>query len=128
MVKEIKFLAKWFPLLAYVLLIFILSSFRLRNSILTEGYGSYVLHIIEFFVLSVLMLRVFYDYSYKFLLAMTFTVLVGYTDEVHQMIVPGRTASIVDLIFDMIGASLVLIFTVKKLQPILMTKSFETFK
>ncbi len=40
----------------------------------------------------------------NFLVAVSLAAFYGVTDEVHQMFVPGRTASIDDLIADTIGA------------------------
>lgn len=113
------FFSKWFPLLAYASLIFTMSSFVLRQTILTVGYGSYLMHALEFFVLTTLFLRVIYPQRYAFLLSILAAVSFGYFDELHQLFVSGRVFSLYDLFFDLLGASIVLIFKNQKLRKLL---------
>ncbi len=42
--------------------------------------------------------------KYVFLLSFVFAAIYGITDELHQLYVPGRAASIGDIIADFIGA------------------------
>ncbi|MBC8235944.1 VanZ family protein, partial [bacterium] len=67
-------------------------------------------HLIEYSLLSFLLLRAFMNSPRRILSndAIFFTVLTaivfGLTDEIHQAFVPGRSSSIVDLVFDSLGA------------------------
>lgn len=67
-------------------------------------------HFIEYGVLSFLLLRAFMNSPRRLLSseAVFFTVLAtaafGLTDEIHQAFVPGRFSSIVDWVFDALGA------------------------
>ena len=67
-------------------------------------------HLIEYSLLSFLLLRAFMNSPQKILSndAIFFTVLApfifGLTDEVHQAFVPGRSSSIADWVFDSLGA------------------------
>ncbi|MFQ6041599.1 MAG: VanZ family protein, partial [Candidatus Poribacteria bacterium] len=69
-----------------------------------------VYHLIEYGLLSFLLLRAFMNSSRKILSsdAVFFTVLstiiFGLTDEIHQAFVPGRSSNIFDWIFDSLGA------------------------
>jgi VanZ family protein len=104
----------WFPVIAYITLIFYLSSLshpeeRLPN-FLFEQLGDKVLHGIEYAVLALLCYRAFRwgagpqarDYAVG--LAIVASSLYGLTDEFHQAYVPLRESSLVDWIADTTGA------------------------
>jgi VanZ family protein len=110
-----RFFSSWFPLLVYLALIFLFSSYSLPATPLTKGSATYLLHAMEFFVLAVLVLRAVYPYRNPFLFAILFAVLFGILDEIHQLFVPGRTFSYYDMFFDAVGACFVLIFKNKRL-------------
>ena len=66
-------------------------------------------HFFEYFVLGVLMARVFeictkYKYSMKIVFSWIISSLYAISDEVHQVFVPGRHGKIGDILLDSIGA------------------------
>jgi VanZ family protein len=104
----------WLPVLAYMALIFYLSSLphpeeQLPN-FLFEKLGDKLLHAIEYSVLAVLCYRAFrrtsgaYTVQYAVVLAIAAASLYGATDEVHQAFVPLRASSFSDWIADTAGA------------------------
>ena len=65
-------------------------------------------HMIEYFILAILIyifLREFYPKDkYLFLLVILLAVFYALTDEIHQLFVPGRYGSIIDVLIDSMGA------------------------
>ena len=98
----------WGPLLAYVVLIFYLSS--LSQIPWAAAYPDYLEHSVEYLGLAVLMARALNNGLTKSVpsrtLLMAFGLCVGYaiSDEIHQMFVPNRFADITDVVSDAIGA------------------------
>jgi VanZ family protein len=103
-----QWLRYWFPVIAYVTLIFYLSSLshpeeRLPN-FLFEQLGDKLLHGIEYAVLALLCYRAFrwaagpQAGEYAVMLAIVATSLYGLTDELHQAYVPLRESSLADWI------------------------------
>jgi VanZ family protein len=104
----------WLPVIAYITVIFYLSSLshpeeRLPH-FLFEQFGDKLLHAIEYAVLALLCYRAFrwaagaQAREYAVALAIVATSLYGLTDELHQAYVPLRESSFVDWIADMTGA------------------------
>lgn len=104
----------WFPVGAYMALIFYLSSLphpeeQLPN-FLFEKLGDKLLHAIEYSVLAMLCYRAFrrtagaYAAQYAVVLAIAVSSFYGATDEVHQAFVPLRASSWSDWIADTAGA------------------------
>ena len=103
----------WVPVYLYTTLIFIVSSIPrplppgLQFPFLDKG-----LHMIEYGILGFLLARALSSdspprLSHSFRMwAILFAVLYGATDEWHQLFVPMREASVADLFFDGVGASL----------------------
>lgn len=104
----------WIPLVVWMTVIFIgssLSADAVNQAIHPHHYPlSLVIgHIGEFAILSVLCHR--FIRAYKFLpthwtwfAVLTINLFYGAVDELHQMFVPGRVPSIVDLGYDSLGA------------------------
>jgi len=70
----------------------------------------YVLHAIEYGGLSLVVynaLKSTWSGLNYYLAAIVIAVLYGLTDEFHQMFVPGRDASLLDLLADFVGAAIV---------------------
>ncbi|MCZ6779456.1 MAG: VanZ family protein [Acidobacteriota bacterium] len=105
-------LGLWLPLAFYVGLIYFLSS---QSTIAwARYYPDSLLHGIEFFLLAALVLRALNGgllipvpprcYLWTFVLSSHYALL----DEIHQALVPGRVASVLDLMADMVGIDLAL--------------------
>jgi len=105
----------WGPVVAYALLIFYLSSqSRPEEQLpsLVQHVSDKVLHMIEYGVLSVLCYRAFRWAAGPLAArrALTFAIVAasvyGMTDEVHQLSVPLREASVWDWLADAAGATI----------------------
>ena len=109
-----KFFWYWAPVLLYAGLIFYFSSIPITGlpgpgpAAFREKYW----HLLEFFVLAVLILRAWRGYRWKnaYYFAILFAILYGGFDELHQFFVPGRVGSVVDVAMDSVGALCILIF------------------
>ncbi|MEE9591067.1 MAG: VanZ family protein [Thermodesulfobacteriota bacterium] len=102
----------WLTLIAYMSLIFILSS-RTTPDILPETLNiDKIIHIAAFGILSALWVRAIesrwteMDNKRLFITAVILTSLYGISDEVHQSFVPGRISGAYDIVADIIGALL----------------------
>jgi VanZ family protein len=101
----------WLPVLAYAGLIFYLSSIP-SYGLPKWDFDMSILHVPLFFGLSYLILRALPSRGVPvwklFALSIVVSTLYGVTDEIHQLFVPGREFSLVDMLFDFIGSSLIL--------------------
>ncbi len=103
----------WGPVIAYVALIFYLSS--LSDISLAAPYPDHILHAGEFFALAILVARALNGGLQRpisprtMLLAFLFCVLYAVSDEIHQMFVPNRYADLTDVLSDVVGAALGLV-------------------
>jgi len=95
----------WVFVFFYMLLIFVLSSFPAPEAVhhVPIWYHIKLVHLIEYGFLCFLFLRT----GMSVFLAILFTTLYGVTDEIHQMFVPNRTAQIIDVFTNFLGASIV---------------------
>lgn len=121
MTSNFKFFVWYFlPLLLYASFIFYISSYSevptIRGIFSSQPVpkgawtGDEIEHIIEYGVFAFLALRMFRKTIYKnqaVYLAILIAVFYGATDEIHQIFVPERSASLRDLFFDSLGALLV---------------------
>ena len=104
------FVRYWGPVVLYMGLIF-WSSSRERPDVLWSP-PDYVLHGTEYAVLSVLSVRALAKRLFSGLKAahiaggIAIAVLFGMSDEWHQLHVPGRDGSLVDVLADLVGAAL----------------------
>lgn len=110
-----RFLWYWLPVIIYCMIIFVVSSIPISMEQVPGPYFNLkdkVLHIAEFFFLSLLFLRAFVKEKWKwpFYFAILFTILYGALDELHQLFVPGRVMSFLDVMANSAGAVLVLVF------------------
>ena len=106
-----KFWVYWFPVAAYMSLIFFLSSrSTLPVNISRIPYGDKLCHCTEFALLGYHLLRAFFHEEsswlsrHALLLAIGIAVLFGLSDEFHQIFIPLRQADVSDLIADFLGA------------------------
>ncbi len=103
----------WTPALAYMALIWTLSSFRIVEPRLIELFPlrDKGIHVVEYAVLCFLLLyamrRTWPDQSWYRLafFSLGLTVFWGTLDELHQSFVPGRDADITDLAADTLGGA-----------------------
>ncbi len=103
----------WFPVLLWAMLIFTVSSVSDFPASVEQLWSfDELLHAAEYGVLAFLLARALKNsqkdqlkHNFRFL-AVLFAVLYAASDELHQSVVPLRSASIVDFIFDGIGAVL----------------------
>jgi len=103
------FIRFWGPVVLYMGLIF-WSSSRERPDVLSAAPG-YLLHGTEYAVLAVLSVRALAKRLFSGLKAahiaggIAIAVLFGMSDEWHQLRVPGRDGSLVDVLADLVGAA-----------------------
>lgn len=107
----------WMPVYIYMVLIFYFSSqssIVVGGKIISGGYiVPYLVHLLEYSILSLLILRAAENSKFNtnpILWTVTVSSLYGISDEVHQYFVPGRTFGLVDILFDLIGIFMGIIF------------------
>jgi len=99
----------WLPIVLYCLYLFIQSSLAYPKVLPNVPYLDKVVHFLEYAVLGFLFYRAFRTLSIRSdgILVMAFSILatIGYgiSDELHQLYVPYREASILDLAADAAG-------------------------
>ncbi len=105
-----KFIKFWSPPFLYAILIYWLSSLeRPFNIGLNIDNFDKLIHLLEYAVFGFLLIRAITvsaeDMPFINVLVITFMVgtFCGFTDELHQSVVPGRDAVFSDFIFDSIG-------------------------
>ncbi|HEY3043108.1 MAG TPA: VanZ family protein [Vicinamibacterales bacterium] len=100
----------WLPPLAYMALIFYVSSLSDPVPLITAHVWDKLLHALEYAGLATLLGRALLGEGLGALAAVVAAVLLagayGATDEYHQMFVASRTADVRDWVVDVIGASL----------------------
>ena len=99
-----KFVYYWLPVILYLSVIFYFSSLsriEVVETIPTFVLKDKLLHMIEYSILAILLYRALNQYQrlqpVALFLAIIFSTLYGLTDELHQLLVPGRFFSIQDL-------------------------------
>ena len=116
-----KFLKFWFPVIAYSVMIFCVSSIEKLQVSVGLFFLDKVIHSVEYALLGYLVARALFQGGVKFQLskshvvfcAFLFCALYGFSDEVHQIFVAGRVSSSGDLIADSIGGLIGGIFYVR---------------
>jgi VanZ family protein len=104
----------WLPAVVYMGVIFYLSSFSQSDT--SFPLPDYVLHMGEYFLLSLLLIRAVRkglfqpETAFEWFMGIVFPFFYGILDEIHQYFVPGRTADIRDVLLDLIGATLGYLF------------------
>lgn len=111
-----KFLYYWLPVLTYAILIFYLSSLpTIPELILKLTKETFVLHLIEYAIFSILLFRALINSrnpilrNNAILLSILISTFYGVTDEVHQFFVPGRVYNNLDIVANGLGSCIVLI-------------------
>ena len=131
----------WLPPIGYMAAIFIVSS--LPNPQIGGETPDYVLHALEYFLLALLLIRLFLARQFSLLdkngrgdftrwqqaclLGAVISIIYGITDEIHQYFVPGRHCSLSDVGSDTVGA--ILAYGVASVDYLLLNryKSWGTF-
>ncbi|MEW6009137.1 MAG: VanZ family protein [Candidatus Omnitrophota bacterium] len=102
----------WVYTIAYATFIFYLSDQPSIPSIIELPLLDKFLHTIEYAIFGFLLMRAFKNSGFNLdsKTIFSFSVILGFvygiSDEIHQAFVLNRTASIIDALFDLIGASL----------------------
>ena len=108
----ILFVKFWLPVYFYAAVIFFLSSMPPPPAVAQPPFMDKIFHLGEYAIFGFLLARAFkssqkgYFASNFRLLAIGCAVIYGLTDELHQAFVPFREASLFDLLFDGLGATL----------------------
>ena len=95
----------FFILIMGALGIFFVSSLSFSNASASTGFLSLIYHISAFFLFALFLLITVVKGKYRNLVPICFVmaVLYGVSDEIHQYLVPGRSASTGDVFLDTIG-------------------------
>ena len=108
--NSISFFKLWVPVIVYAVFIFWMSSSEEPLTLkLPFPHADKLTHLLEYSIFGFLLIRAFHGSGVKMakrgLLFLTFAIgaFYGFTDELHQSIVPGRFATVADFIFDLIG-------------------------
>ena len=104
-----KVLLVYLPLIFYWIILFTLTTLP-TESVPSVGVSDKVEHLLAYFVLSILLYLTLLFQRKSVLLknyAMLFTILIvfayGIIDELHQLMIPGRSCELLDFLADMIG-------------------------
>lgn len=106
----------YIPLVLYWIVLFIATTLP-GNDVPSIGVSDKIEHFSAYAVLSVLLCFTYLFqrkfrllYSRPFLMTILTVTVYGALDELHQLLIPGRSCDIFDLMADVIGASLGLLF------------------
>lgn len=106
------------PFVVWLLFLLLLSSLpgSLLPNNLTKQFDK-LIHFIEYFVLSFLWIAAVFKYSGSLstrnrILSILFLIIVAVLDEIHQLIIPDRYFSIMDIVMDCIAVLSVILITV----------------
>jgi len=108
--RSLRGFVAWLPALAYMALIFTISSFSLRRTPLPK-LSDKPIHFVEYAVLALLVTfalrrtRRLWTAGRVAFVAWAFATVYGATDELHQLFVPYRSASVYDWVADALGAA-----------------------
>jgi VanZ family protein len=106
------FMGFWLPVLAYVSVIFALSSQANLQSPLRFANGDKIAHLGEYLVLGLLLVRAVRAHLrvsrplFAAMIAIGILVVVGASDEFLQSFIPGRQSDVFDLLADAVGGAI----------------------
>jgi len=102
--KTLFFLTKVLPVLVWLAVIFVLSSFPGSSYPQQPQLFSWTAHVAQFFVLGYLLAQMLGKKgAVSFVFALIFCLLYAASDEWHQKFVAGRESSVVDWVVDGVG-------------------------
>lgn len=78
--------------------------FNINNLQILSAIIRKIAHFAEYFILGVLVYNMICNYNKKMLLAIIICLTYSVTDELHQILVPGRAFQLLDIIIDSIGS------------------------
>ena len=109
------FFIYWFPIIVYCLLIYYQSSIPAPENMPDIPYLDKMLHLGVYALLGALFLRALRTLKMKntlalMILSMALASLYGMSDELHQYFVPARNAELMDILADMLGSILGVLF------------------
>ena len=102
----------WLPVLAYLTVIFALSSRPYLQPPVHFLYADKVLHVGEYLVLGLLLVRALRATLrvsrplFAAMIAIGLVVIVGVSDEFLQSFIPGRTSDVFDVMADVLGGAI----------------------
>ena len=103
----------WLPVYVIALIIFYYSSLSSPLAGAGTGLSSWIFHVVEYFLLSMAAYFAFKNNwklgNYR-LNTLIFTLLFAVSDELHQMLIPGRVASLLDIGVDLAGSFVIMLF------------------
>lgn len=108
------FIKKYYKLVLWCIVIFALSiipSAKISDFSYLDFFVRKFLHIFEFFILTILAYNSFGSYKKAYFFAFFYAI----SDELHQHFTPGRGPSPIDVLVDIIGVILGIIFIWKEL-------------
>ena len=83
---------------------FIAQIFNINNLDMLSYIIRKIAHVLEFAMLGILVMNLISCYNKKMYLALIICVLYAVSDEIHQIFVPGRNSSIIDVLIDSVGS------------------------
>jgi len=108
--KTLFTIVSWTPAIAYMALIFWLSSSPPPPPAraVPVYFDIKIIHIIEYGVLNLLVFLALdrtadIPFVWKMIYSVAITILYGLTDELHQVFVPGRSGKLIDIAANLIG-------------------------
>lgn len=116
-----KTVVRWLPVFLWAVTIFALSSIEqitVSQFFIWDFIAKKIAHISEYAILFALIFRATGN---KWIASFSLTMLYAASDEFHQSFVPGRTATVLDLGFDLTGANIAA-YLIWKLKPHLPAK------
>ena len=118
----VHFLRFWLPVILWGTVVFMFSTLPMRPTNIFYWQDFIIkktAHMVEYFILTTLNYRAFINTGFSkkqaAMIALTFSVFYGFTDEFHQRFTPGREPKLRDVGFDTIGAGFAIYFIWKLL-------------
>lgn len=101
----------WFPIFLYLGIIFAISSIPNLEIPIKVRFADKFVHTFEYAILGYLLMRALcstrrISLRTSTLLNLFFILIWGISDEIYQGFVPGRTSSISDLVFNLLGGAI----------------------